>query len=122
MQRQQCAIVLLCITSEAFLELLQHSLALATIMELPNPHSKAKLEGGTHLLLASVRTSILLPLPIQATCSGSGSRELRMTLGVPSIRVSSETQFQLDCDCSVWCTCTQIASDRRLLGMLSSAA
>ena len=48
-----------------------------------------------------------LPLPIQAACSGSGSRELRMTLGVPSIRVSSGTQFQLDCDCSVWRTCRQ---------------
>jgi len=63
-------------------------------------------EKALHLLLMSVSTSMSLPLPIQATLRGSGSKEFRMTFGVPLISVSSGIHPQLDCDCRVCRTCS----------------
>lgn len=68
-------------------------------------------ERKPDLLLSSVNTSMSLPLPIQATCRGSGSREFRITLGVPSISVSSGIQPQLACDCSVCLTCKKLSQN-----------
>ncbi len=58
-----------------------------------------------YLLLASVRTSMSVPLPIQDICKGSVRRLFRMQLGVPDMSVSLGIQLQLDCDCSVCRTC-----------------
>lgn len=64
----------------------------------------ASVEELLHLWLSSVRTSREVSLPIHATSRGAGRKESRSVSGVPSMRPSSETRFQLACDCSAAAT------------------